>query len=93
MGFFLAQWIEFERLVRRIAPESEQLRVIMPSSHLLARLGLLDQESRADVERIRRLRNNLVHGIEVPEPADLWEAARRLQNILARLAGESNGAI
>jgi hypothetical protein len=53
----------------------------------------LDPESRAEVERIRRLRNNLVHGIEVPDPADLVEAANRLQAILTRLGRQSNDAI
>jgi len=93
IGFFLTQWTEFERLLSRLEPQIEPRRILWASSDLLARLGL-DQESCADVERIRRLRTRLVHGpLEAPDSADLWEAAHRLQNILARLTGGSNDAI
>lgn len=59
----------------------------MPTNQVLARLGL-DPDSRAELERIRRLRNNLVHGIEVPDQLDLVEAGQRLEAIVAKLAQE-----
>jgi ppGpp synthetase/RelA/SpoT-type nucleotidyltranferase len=87
MGFFLTQWIALEQLVRELSPESDRKRPVMPTSQVLERLGL-DQDARMELERIRRLRNNLVHGIEVPEEADLMEAGQRLEAIVARLLQE-----
>jgi hypothetical protein len=90
MGFFLAQWIEFERAVRGKAVEREigstSARLApMPSFRLLDRLGLLDADGRREVEWIRRVRNNLVHGVEIPAPSDLREAGERIQTLTARL--------
>lgn len=85
MGFFLSQWIELERLVRRLSHDGDRRGLIMPTGQVLERLGLHDAETRMEIERIRRLRNNLVHGIEVPDPADLWEAGQRLQAIVPSL--------
>jgi len=85
MGFFLSQWIELERLVRTRSPQDDRRGPLMPTYQALTRLGLLDSESRIDIEWIRRLRNNLVHGIEVPDPVDLWQAGQRLQAIVTRL--------
>ena len=92
MGFFLAQWIGFERAVREKANRttgltSERLSP-MPSFRLLERLELLDDDGRREVEWIRRVRNNLVHGVEIPAPSDLREAGTRIQALTARLRNE-----
>ena len=93
MGFFLAQWIEVERLFRTRVPESERGRPVFPTGPALQRLGLMDnQQDVAEFERIRRLRNYLVHGIEVPHPADLREAGARLQRLSQRL-GQGGPAV
>jgi ppGpp synthetase/RelA/SpoT-type nucleotidyltranferase len=84
LGFFLSQWIRFERLMREAAQSRglSESRTFVPSGRLLEKLGAFDPVTRADIERIRRMRNNLVHGIEVPDPADLLEAAERLRTIV-----------
>jgi hypothetical protein len=92
MGFFLRQWINFERAVSEIAnratgPTGERLPW-GPSSRLLDKLGLLDDDGRREVEWIRRVRNNLVHGVEIPAPSDLREAGARLQALVARLGNK-----
>jgi hypothetical protein len=92
MGFFLAQWINFERAVREIAnratgPTSERRPWVL-SSRLLYSLGLLDDDGRREVEWIRRVRNNLVHGVEIPAPSDLREAGARLQALVVRLGNK-----
>jgi hypothetical protein len=69
MAFFLAQWIEVERLFRARVSQSENRRPSVPTRSALRSLGLLDdRDAAADFERIRRLCNNLVHGIEVNQP-------------------------
>jgi len=87
MGFFLTQWIALEQLVRERAPVTDRKRPVMPTSQVLAQLGL-DSSSLAELERIRRLRNYLVHGIEVPDQLDLLEAGQRLEGIVAKLKQE-----
>jgi ppGpp synthetase/RelA/SpoT-type nucleotidyltranferase len=84
LGFFLSQWIRFERLMREAAQSRglSESRTFVPSGRLLEKLGAFDPVTRADIDRIRRMRNNLVHGIEVPDPADLLEAAERLRTIV-----------
>lgn len=90
IGFFLAQWISFERTVREIGGQTQGGRPpAMPTGRVLERLGLLDEGTRREVERIRRIRINLVHGFELPDPADLREAGVQIQAINERLRQKS----
>ena len=50
----------------------------MPRSGTLEKMGLLDPEMRFELEQLRRLRNELVHGINVPSADYLQEATERL---------------
>jgi len=85
IGFFLSAWMDFERLIREASQNRglSDTKTFIPSGRALEKLGVLDQPTRVDVDRIRRIRNNLVHGIEVPNPADLRDAAERLRAIIA----------
>jgi ppGpp synthetase/RelA/SpoT-type nucleotidyltranferase len=85
MGFFLAQWVRLERLLRDIVPATEVSRPVMPSMRVLERLELLDQEMRFELDQLRRLRNMLVHGIEVPPPLDLHAAGERLGGLISEI--------
>jgi ppGpp synthetase/RelA/SpoT-type nucleotidyltranferase len=87
VGFFMTRWIAFERLIRSLVP-SDSNRAIIPSRRVLEQLELLDPETLQEVERLRRLRNNLVHGIEIPDTQDLDEAGRRIQTIIGKLTNE-----
>ena len=91
IGLFLSEWIHLERLTRGLTPVDSEKRIMMPSGAVLSRLWLISPEDRRDFERIRRLRNNLVHGIEVPDPADLRDAANRLHELIL-LISERRGA-
>ncbi|MGQ0554551.1 MAG: hypothetical protein ACT4PN_01210 [Nitrospiraceae bacterium] len=89
-GFFLAQWINFERTLRlksgRVQGEHFQP---MSIQRTLKSLGLSDEILR-EIERIRRVRNNLVHGIETPNSLDLYEDAIRLQLLTDRINQKLN---
>ena len=87
IGFFLTQWIAFERMTREASADREKSRAVVPTRRVLERLGILDPQARADIERIRRLRNNLVHGVEIPDFEEIREAGQRLAQILSRLRG------
>jgi len=83
IGYFLSAWTAFERRLRPMV--SSEGKGVIPTGRMLERLGLFEPEIRSEVERIRRLRNNLVHGVETPDPADIREAADRLRKIIELL--------
>lgn len=86
IGLFLSKWIELERLVRQnVERRTGKPTSVLPSMRVLGSLEISNTRTRSELESIRRLRNNLVHGIEVPEPPVLFEAAQRLEQILADL--------
>jgi hypothetical protein len=87
IGFFLSQWIAFERMTREASVDRAEPRAVVPTRRALERLGILDQQARAEIERIRRLRNNLVHGVEILDSEEIREAGQRLAQILSRLRG------
>lgn len=86
VGFFMAKWIELEALLRKIAPQKRNSGPpAIPSGQQLRRLELLSENMAHEFDRLRRMRNNLVHGIEAPEPADLEDATRLVDAILRQL--------
>jgi len=91
MGEFLAAWIKLEQLVRDLAPaELNQRGPVIPTPRVIASIGRLDKEAVMQFERLRRMRNNLVHGIELPDLRDLREAARELEAIRQQLLAASS---
>ncbi len=86
IGTFLQSWIDFEKSVRAKLDS----QVATPLSHLLQRFRFQnDQALGFEVERIRRIRNNLVHGIEMPDAETLASAASRLDQITAVIKKKS----
>jgi ppGpp synthetase/RelA/SpoT-type nucleotidyltranferase len=86
MGRFLDSWIRFEREMRQQVDKGiSEARFTISTSSTMQSLHLFDQEALAEIERIRRFRNLLVHGIEVPPFADIEDATRTLDAILDEL--------
>ena len=88
MGFFLARWIAFERVVReKVARRAgESLSTSVPMFRVLDAFGVLDKETRREVEFLRRIRNNVVHGVEIPDATGLRQAGEQLQSITERIS-------
>jgi hypothetical protein len=87
MGNFIAQWAKLERLLRELTP-SDQGRLPPPMIRMLNALEgmqLLDRETRFELDQLRRLRNELVHGIEVPSVEYLQEATERLAMLISEI--------
>jgi ppGpp synthetase/RelA/SpoT-type nucleotidyltranferase len=80
LGFFMAQWIEFERQIRVRMRGTERGPPVPSPQHLL-RAKFIDQATAERLEPIRRLRNDVVHGIFGGDPAELYQAGKRLQEI------------
>jgi ppGpp synthetase/RelA/SpoT-type nucleotidyltranferase len=92
VGNFISHWIDFEKALRGVGPYDNRKPLIV-NMRLLTELNLLDDDSFGDLERLRRMRNNLVHGVETPSAADLADAAQRLDEIRKEITqryGENN---
>ena len=57
----------------------------MPSGRRLEEMGVLTPEMSFELDRLRRIRNELVHGIEVPSPQYLREASGRLTQLISEI--------
>lgn len=78
-GSFLQQWIRLEVIAQqintdRVRSNAAPRRPMTVSGRLLQSEGLVDAGTAVEVDRLRRLRNMLVHGIEIP-PLDSLAAA------------------
>lgn len=87
VGRFLARWTEFERLVRELASTEGLSGPVGPIGRQLQRLEFLDSGMRHEIDFLRRMRNNVVHGIEMPTVGDLAEATQRLESIVTEIRG------
>jgi ppGpp synthetase/RelA/SpoT-type nucleotidyltranferase len=84
VSLFLKRWVTLEQKVTENSKKLEIQR-IYPSSALLSRLGVTDAALLKNFERIRRIRNEVVHGLSMPSPADLRDANLVMQEIADRL--------
>lgn len=78
IGHLLAEWARLELVVRDMYPSSDQRRGVVPTAKMMERFV---QDLR-EFERIRRMRNGVVHGVDVVDPADLHDSANRLHDIV-----------
>jgi ppGpp synthetase/RelA/SpoT-type nucleotidyltranferase len=81
VGIFMARWIDLERLIRQLAIMRGVKRLTIPTTSQLMKLDILPEEMLFQFDQLRRMRNELVHGIEIPSAAELAEAAERLDAI------------
>ncbi len=63
VGRFLSSWINLEKLERELVPQSADVKRILPTGRELDRSGYLTADTRGEIEFLRRMRNQLVHGI------------------------------
>ena len=87
-GRFLTSWITLENLARTLVPSPDTIqkqRRILPADRALSEAGLVDEMQRKRLDRLRRMRNQLVHGIEIPPAAQLNDAAEQIDAIAQEL--------
>jgi hypothetical protein len=77
---FLKSWVTLEQIIAKKVKELSKPR-IYASSALLHELGVSDEMLLKDFDRIKRIRNELVHGLSMPFPEDLRDAENRIQEI------------
>jgi hypothetical protein len=84
MGRFLSIWIEFERQLRRLSDIASKPGPIT-TIQLIRDFDKSNPQFVYPIERIRRFRNGLVHGVEIPAPADISRYADELDVIVAEM--------
>lgn len=85
IGEFMSLWIDYEKMLRVYANKKGADRLGIPSMRLLRLVEGVPDELHAAAERIRRFRNQLVHGIEVPDAEFIRAQTIELRMLLARL--------
>lgn len=87
-GKFMSAWIELERTLREHTMKyagstsfSVHSPVRMPSSRMIEKIIPMSEKKRAEFERVRRMRNYLVHGVETPPNEDLMSGAKYLEEL------------
>lgn len=89
IGQFMALWIDYERMLRAVAATKGYKSIGMPSSRFLSTVPEMSPQLVESAERLRHFRNQLVHGIEVPDAeyirvqaADLRKLVELVQHVL-----------
>jgi len=89
IGLFLSRWIELENvmldLARQKRPGISTLRLRRMLLLYFGRLGIADSGMLKDIDRLRRLRNMLVHGIELPSAEVLVQESKSLEKLIRDL--------
>lgn len=90
-GTFMRLWIEFEQRMRE-ASKAQGLEGsdVLIGRRLIEKIASLDIESRRELDRIRMMRNRVVHGEIDVDRAELADAIKSLRRILKQLDGISN---
>ncbi|QET02988.1 hypothetical protein FOB72_13645 [Cupriavidus pauculus] len=92
IGFFLAQWITLERFLREMA-EMRGMRknkiLFVTNRKLVEALQVFTAEQLSAIEFMRRVRNNLVHGIEMPDVKFVQLMGEELSSMLSQLRSDS----
>lgn len=85
IGQFMSAWIDYERLLRVVASSRGEGGAGVPSIRLLRLVKELPAEIQLSAERLRRFRNQLVHGIEVPDSDYIHAQTLELQILVKQL--------
>lgn len=85
-GKFLTRWISLEAELRKLSSRlfPRDNRFAIPTNLLIKKINL-DQDTLVEFQRVRRFRNLLVHGIEIPSRKDIDDESEALDLILKKI--------
>ncbi len=90
-GYFMTQWILFERFLRQIAIlRGVQSNSVFPNPSILQKLGVLTDAELKEVARIRNIRNHLVHGYHNLAASSIRSDADAMAKIIEQLRHSEN---
>lgn len=99
IGLFVGKWIELENIMSEMVaqkmPGARALKIRGMLPLYFERLKIVDREIMDEIRRIRRLRNMLVHGREIPSTEVLMQEIKSLEVLINNLkrmydTGKSN---
>jgi ppGpp synthetase/RelA/SpoT-type nucleotidyltranferase len=85
IGHFISLWIEYEKMIRTYAASKGFKEFGMPSLRVLRSVEGLPEDVTEAAERLRRFRNQLVHGIEVPDAEFIDAQTAELRVVVQKL--------
>lgn len=85
VAYFFSQWIPLEQHLNRIACKGAPRQKGAFNINTLKRLGTFDQECLNQIVSLRKIRNVLIHDIEVPEAGYLREMGDKARGMLEEL--------
>lgn len=84
IGEFIALWIDYEKILRNKVNPRASGTYLSPIG-LMQSIRQMPQDLQLSAERLRRFRNQLVHGIEVPNAEYIREQTAELRTIVEKL--------
>lgn len=85
IGQFMSLWIEYEKMIRSYAASKGFKEIGMPSIRMLRMVDKIPGNITESAERIRRFRNQLVHGIEVPDAEFIRIQTEDLRTVVKKI--------
>jgi hypothetical protein len=87
MGRFLTRWVELERILRELMPERLKQRPFgVPAMiRVLASELSLDSEFLYELDQLRLMGNQLVHGVELPTSSHIANATQRMDALISEI--------
>ena len=85
IGQFMSLWIDYEKMLRAHAATKGAGGIGIPSMRILRLVEDVPTDLNEAAERLRRFRNQLVHGIEVPDAEFIRAQTSDLQNLVSRV--------
>lgn len=85
IGQFISLWITYEKMIRVYVASKGFKEFGMPLPRVLRSVEGLPDDVAEAAERLRRFRNQLVHGIEVPDAEFIYTQAAELRVVVQKL--------
>ena len=85
---FLEEWVPLERLLNKTARRTSTRSRGAFNINTLKRMDLFDKEMINQIVQLRKLRNVLIHDIELPDQAQILRCTEEAKALLAQLTGQ-----
>lgn len=84
-AYFFSQWVPLEQLLNRISSRNSPKMRGAFNINTLKRMNILDKESINQIASLRKIRNMLIHDIEIPETDHVTAQAEAARALLQKL--------
>lgn len=87
VGRFINSWNKLEKKLQEIVKESglPVRSFAMPPSRVIMQIETIESDTLNEIDFLRRIRNNLVHGVEVPNIDHIHKYSEIIEQLLRKL--------